>query len=84
VVQVSRLQDGSRKIVSVSEVLGVKEDRVDIQEVFAFERLGVTDAGKVQGRFKATGVTPKIMDRLRVSGIQLPPGIFEESVDVNL
>jgi len=84
VVQVSRLQDGTRKILSISEVLGVKEERVDLQEVFTFERLGVTDAGKVQGRFKATGVMPKILDRLRVSGIQLPPSIFEEVVDVNL
>lgn len=84
VVQVSRLQDGSRKILSVSEVLGVKEDRIDLQEIFTFERLGVTEAGKVQGRFKATGTTPKILDRLRVSGIQLPAGIFEEVVEVNL
>jgi pilus assembly protein CpaF len=84
VVQVSRLQDGTRKILSISEVLGVKEDRVELQEVFTFERLGVTDAGKVQGRFRATGVIPKIMDRLRISGIQLPPAIFEEVVEVNI
>ena len=84
VVQVSRLQDGTRKILSISEVLGVKEERIDLQEVFTFERLGVNDAGKVQGRFKATGVMPKILERLRVSGIQLPPGIFQEVVDVNL
>ena len=84
VVQVSRLQDGSRKVLSVSEVVGVKDDRIDLQEVFTFERMGVTDAGKVQGRFKATGVAPKILDRLRVSGIQLSPAVFEEVVDVNL
>jgi pilus assembly protein CpaF len=84
VVQVSRLQDGSRKVLSVSEVIGVKEERVDLQEVFTFERVGVTDAGKVQGRFKATGVTPKILDRFRVSGIQLSPAVFQEVVDVNL
>jgi pilus assembly protein CpaF len=84
VVQVSRLQDGSRKILSISEVLGVKDDQVQLQEIFTFERIGVTDAGKVQGRFRATGVSPKILERLRVSGIQLPPSIFEEVVDVNL
>src|SRR3954463_13832283 len=72
VVQVSRLQDGTRKILSVSEVLGVKDEKVHLQEIFGFERTGVTDAGKVQGRFRATGVTPKILDRLRVSGLQLP------------
>jgi len=84
VVQVSRLQDGTRKIVSISEVLGVKDDQVQLQEIFTFERMGVTDAGKVQGRFRATGTSPKILERLRISGIQLPPAIFEEVVDVNL
>jgi pilus assembly protein CpaF len=84
VVQVSRLQDGTRKILSISEVLGVREEKVHLQEIFMFERIGVTDAGKVQGRFRATGVTPKILERLRISGIQLPPHIFEEDVPVNL
>ena len=84
VVQVSRLQDGTRKILSVSEVLGVRDEKVDVQEIFTFERTGVTDAGKVQGRFRATGITPKILDRLRISGIQLPQHIFEEVVPVNL
>ena len=56
VVQVSRLQDGTRKILSISEVLGVKDEQVELQEIFTFERIGVTDAGKVQGRFRGTGV----------------------------
>jgi pilus assembly protein CpaF len=84
VVQVSRLQDGSRKILAISEVLGVKDEKVDLQDIFVFERTGVNDAGKVEGRFKATGVQPKILDRLRVSGIQLPSSIFEEVVNVNI
>ena len=84
VVQVSRLQDGTRKILSISEVLGIMDDQVHLQEVFTFERTGVNDAGKVQGRFRATGTSPRILDRLRVSGIQLPPHIFEETVNVNL
>src|SRR5947209_7875647 len=84
VVQVSRLQDGTRKILSISEVLGLQDNKVELQEIFAFERVGVTDAGKVQGRFHATGVAPRILERLRVSGIQLPPGIFEEAMPVNM
>ena len=84
VVQVARLQDGSRKIVSIAEVLGVEDEHIVLQEVFTFERTGVNDAGKVQGRFKATGVKPHLLERLRVSGIQLPESIFSESVDVNL
>ncbi len=84
VVQVSRLQDGTRKILSISEVLGVKDEKVQLQEIFTFERVGVNDAGKVQGRYRATGIAPKILERLRVGGIQLPPHIFEEVVTVNL
>jgi pilus assembly protein CpaF len=84
VVQVSRLQDGTRKVLSISEVLGVHEDKVHLQEIFSFERIGVTDSGKVQGRFKATGTQPRILERLRISGVQLPPAIFEEVLPVNL
>ena len=84
VVQVSRLQDGTRKILSISEVLGAAQDKVELQEIFTFERVGVTDSGKVQGRFRATGTSPKILDRLRVSGVQVPQNIFEEVVPVNL
>ena len=84
VVQVSRLQDGTRKMISISEVLGVRDDKLQMQEIFTFDRVGVTDAGKVQGRFRATGISPKILERLRVSGIQVPHNIFEEAVSVNL
>jgi pilus assembly protein CpaF len=84
VVQVSRLQDGTRKMISISEVLGVRDEKLQMQEIFTFDRVGVTDAGKVQGRFRATGVAPRILERLRVSGIQVPHNIFEETVGVNL
>jgi pilus assembly protein CpaF len=84
VVQVTRLQDGTRKIVSIAEVLGVKEDRVDLQDIFIFDRTGVTDAGKVQGRFRSTGVTPKILEKLRIAGIQLSPTVFDEVLEVNM
>ncbi|MSV30866.1 MAG: CpaF family protein, partial [Bryobacterales bacterium] len=62
----------------------VSQDRVELQEIFTFERLGVNDAGKVFGRFKGTGVQPKILERLRISGITLPPSIFEEVLPVNM
>ena len=78
VVQVSRLQDGTRKIVSISEVLGVEDDRIALQDIFIFERTGLTDAGKVQGRFRSTGVVPKILERLRMGGIKLPQSAFDE------
>ena len=65
-------------------MLGAAQDKVELQEIFTFERVGVTDSGKVQGRFRATGTSPKILDRLRVSGVQVPQNIFEEVVPVNL
>ena len=84
VVQVARLQDGSRKIVSISEVLGVEHDRVETQDVFLFERVGMSTDGKVMGRFRASGVKPKILERLRISGIKLPDGVFDEVLEVNM
>ena len=57
---------------------------LDEEEIFAFDRIGVTDAGKVQGRFRATGMVPKLLERLRISGVTVPPAIFEEVVPVNL
>src|SRR2546425_5220212 len=69
VVQISRLQDGSRKIINIAEVHGVKDDRIDVRDVFLFERMGVTEAGKVQGRFHSSGEKPKILERLKISGI---------------
>ncbi|MGI8991394.1 MAG: CpaF family protein [Bryobacteraceae bacterium] len=83
VVQVSRLQDGTRKIMAISEVLGAADDRVELQDIFVFERTGVNDSGKVQGRFKGTGVKPKMLERLRISGINVPPAIFDEVLAVN-
>ena len=84
VVQVARLQDGSRKIVSISEVLGVEHDRVVTQDIFMFDRIGVNAEGKVMGSFKFTGVKPKILERLRISGIKLPEGVFDEVLEVNM
>jgi pilus assembly protein CpaF len=84
VVQVSRLQDGTRKIVSIAEVVAAHDDHVELQEVFTFERMGVDTTGRVQGHFRGTGVRPKIPERLRVSGIQLPDSIFADTLAVNI
>ncbi len=84
VVQVSRLQDGSRKIINISEVLGVDHDRVHTQDIFLFERIGVTDTGKVQGRFRWSGVRPKMMERFRMAGVTFDENLFNETLDVNL
>jgi pilus assembly protein CpaF len=79
VVQTMRLTDGTRKITGVSEVTGVTEGTVDMQEIFVLERTGIGPSGRVLGRFKATGVQPHFMDRLKAYGIHLPASIFTES-----
>ncbi len=84
VLQLSRLQDGSRKILTIAEVTGVEEDRVHTKDIFVFERTGVSDQGKVQGRFKWTGYKPKVLDRFRMMGVTVPDSIWDEVLNVNL
>jgi pilus assembly protein CpaF len=82
VIQQSRLSDGTRKVTSISEITGMEGDVITMQEIFVFEKLGVTQDGKVIGRFRATGVRPKACERLKASGIHLPPDMFEGVTEV--
>jgi len=82
IVQVARLSDGSRRVTQISEVTGVADDTVTLQDIFVFDRLGIGSNGRVMGRFRATGVQPKFTDRLIASGIQLSPAIFEHVCEV--
>jgi len=82
VVQQTRLSDGSRKVTSISEITGMEGDVITMQEIFVFERLGVSPEGKVVGRFRATGIRPKCGERLRMAGIHLPADLFEGVVEV--
>jgi pilus assembly protein CpaF len=84
VVQVSRLQDGSRKVISIAEVRGIKDDRIDVRDIFLFDRVGVTEARKVQGRFRSSGEKPQVLERLKIHGIDLPSSVFDEVLEVNL
>ena len=82
VIQQTRLSDGSRKISSVSEITGMEGDVITMQEIYLFEKVGVTQDGKVIGRFRATGVRPKCCERLRASGIHMPPDMFEGVTEI--
>jgi pilus assembly protein CpaF len=82
VVQQTRLSDGSRKVTSISEITGMEGDVISMQEIFLFEKTGVTQDGKVVGRFRATGVRPKCCERLKASGIHLPAGMFDGVTEV--
>jgi pilus assembly protein CpaF len=77
IVQVSRLSDGRRKIMSIAEVTGMEGSVVTMQDVFIFQRKGMAEDGTVMGEYRATGIRPKFIERLRVSGVNMPAGIFE-------
>ncbi|HUW32398.1 MAG TPA: CpaF family protein [Planctomycetota bacterium] len=77
VIQASRLSDGSRKVVAVSEVLNLEGDTIVMQDIFVYEKLGVDEKGKVIGRMTATGIRPKCCERIQAAGINLPPDLFE-------
>jgi pilus assembly protein CpaF len=83
VVQVSRMSDGSRKVVSISEITGMEENIVSMQDIFTFSRKGVGPDGKVIGSFTPSRIRPKFLERLKISGIFLSPELFEQTMEVN-
>jgi len=72
VIQVARLTDGTRRIISIAEITGMEGDVVQMQEVFQFERTGTDASGKVLGHFRSTGIRPKFAERFKQYGMQLP------------
>ncbi len=76
-VQISRLQDGSRRMMSITEITGMEGEVISMQEVFRYERLGLTPDGKIIGHFTATGVRSHYSERFKQWGYDLPPSIFE-------
>src|SRR6476661_4275127 len=82
VVQVSRLSDGTRKVITISEVTGMAEDVICMQDIFVFERVGIDENGKVRGAFRASGIRPRFADRLATAGCRLRPAIFDSHMEV--
>jgi pilus assembly protein CpaF len=82
VVHCSRLSDGTRKVTGIAEVVGVVDDLVEMQDIYEFERIGISPRGKVLGTFRATGARPICLDRLKAYGIHLSKSIFEERHEV--
>jgi pilus assembly protein CpaF len=83
VVQVSRMSDGTRKVVSISEISGMEENVISMQEIFSFSKRGIGPDGRVIGVFQPTRIRPQFLERLRTSGIFLPPSLFEQTLEVN-
>jgi pilus assembly protein CpaF len=78
VIHVTRMADGTRRVMSVAEIVGMERDVVAMQEIFAFKKTGVSEEGKVMGRYEASGIRPKFADRLMLSGVDVPSSLFHE------
>jgi len=79
VIQVARLKDGSRKMLYLNEIVGMEGDVIVMQEIFRYEMRGLTEEGKVKGRFRATGIRPKFTALLEAVGVELPSNVFREA-----
>jgi len=82
-LQVARFSDGSRRVTHVTECVGMEQEVITLQDIFLFEKTGITESGRVLGRFRATGIRPKFYERLKASGITLPPHLFQTVVEIN-
>jgi pilus assembly protein CpaF len=82
VVQVSRMADGTRKVTSISEITGMEQEVITMQEIFGFQKTGIAPDGRVLGMFRATGVRPKCSEALATVGCQLPMDMFEHRQQV--
>ncbi len=82
IVQIARLSDGTRKVISISEVTGMEGDVISMQDIFVFERTGIDEGGKVKGTFRATGIRPRLAERLATSGCKLRAAIFDSKMEV--
>jgi len=82
VVQIARLSDGTRKVITVSEITGMEDDTITMQDTFIFDRTGIDETGKVRGSFRATGAKPHFAERLATAGCRLNPAIFQSRLEV--
>jgi pilus assembly protein CpaF len=80
IVQANRLQGGPRKITHITEVLGMEQDTIVMQDIYHYEQEGINEQGRATGKFVATGVRPTFMDRLESSGVRLPASAFRQRV----
>jgi pilus assembly protein CpaF len=77
IIQIARMSDGTRKLISLQEISGMEGDLITLQELFVFQQTGLDENRKVRGRFKATGVRPKFAERLAARGVALPVDLFD-------
>ncbi len=82
IVQIGRMSDGSRRVTSITEVTGMEGQVVTLQDLFVFEKRGMSPEGRVLGRFAGTGIRPKFYEKVRAAGIALPADLFDSVVEI--
>jgi pilus assembly protein CpaF len=82
IVQVARASDGTRRVTHLSEITGMDQDILSMQDIYVFEKRGVGQNGRLMGRFTATGIRPKFAEKLKASGIPVPASLFETSLEI--
>jgi pilus assembly protein CpaF len=82
IVQATRLSDGTRRVTSITEINGMEEDTITMQDIFSFTRTGLAPSGAVLGYFSGNGIRPRFLERLEAHGVRVPPDIFDEHVAV--
>src|SRR5439155_600732 len=82
VIQVARMNDGTRRVTYLSEITGMEEETVSMQDVFVFEKEGISPDGRVLGTFTSTGIRPKFAEKLKASGINVPASYFDHSLKI--
>ena len=82
-VQVARFSDGTRRISSITECVGMEGELVTMQDIFVYEKTGVNENGRVTGRFRATGIRPKFYERLKTAGMAIPASVFQTVVEIS-
>jgi pilus assembly protein CpaF len=83
IIQVTRLADGTRRVTSISEITGMEQDVIAMQEIFTFQQTGINSEGKVIGAFRATGIRPKCADKIAAAGMTLSMDMFSHTHSVN-
>jgi pilus assembly protein CpaF len=82
VVQIARMSDGTRKVLSITELTGMEGDMILMQDIFVFERRGLDETGKVLGAFRSSGIRPRFAERLAAAGCRLRPALFDSHMEV--
>ena len=80
IIQANRLQGGPRRVTHITEVVGMEQDTIIMQDIYRYKQQGIGEDGKAHGHFECTGVRPSFMDRLEQSGVRLPASAFREKV----